>query len=122
WLQIPFLLLIGAEHGEDFGVATVRSLATEHNGTESGSTELLIDIREFDRTEALAAQVSRQVRRPQPRLFDILLQATDQFPQRYVLDVIGRVLVVIVDIFERIDPVADEGLHPVELLLEVRID
>ena len=62
-------------HREDLGVAGVRRLVAEHRRRERRRAEDLVHEAELDLAEALAAELGRQVRRPQPALLDLLLAA-----------------------------------------------
>ena len=69
---------------------------------------------ELDLAEALAAELRRQVRGPQPALLDALLQRR--------VDAVDLILVELVeDRLQRPDLLADELAHPVQLLLKLRI-
>ena len=71
----PALLLLGrAGEGEDLAVARVGRLAAEHRRGVDRRAEDLVHQPELDLAEALAAELGRQVRRPQPALLDRRLQ------------------------------------------------
>jgi hypothetical protein len=75
-MQVALLLLRGAAHREDLGVATVRRGVSEHQRRQGAGTEDLVHQPELDLTVALAAELGIQVRGPQPLLLDLLLQRT----------------------------------------------
>ena len=60
--------------------------------------------------EPHAAQLGRQVGRPQPLRLDLLLERPDQHPHL----VVGQI-----ERLEREDLLADEPAHPLQLLLEL---
>ena len=121
-LEILRLLFLGTEHGEDLAIARVRPLAAEHHRPECRGAEHLVHISELDRAAAATAQMLGQMRRPHAVILHLLLEALDHLAQRQILDVVGSVLVIVIDEFERADLVLDKVLHPIELLLELGVD
>ena len=65
-LEVLLLLLVGAVVGDDLGVAGVGRLAAEHDRRPLRPAEDLVEQRELQLAEALAAELGAQVRRPQP--------------------------------------------------------
>ena len=74
-VQPALLLLVGAGQREDLGVARVRRLVAERDRRVAASVPRISCMSpRLDLAEALAAEVGREVRRPQPALLDPLLQ------------------------------------------------
>ena len=73
-VAVVALLLRRAGDRDDLAVAGVRRLVAEHRRRDRRRAEDLVHQRELDLAEALAAELGRQVRGPQPALLDLLLQ------------------------------------------------
>jgi hypothetical protein len=73
-VQVAVLLLGRAGQREDLGVARVGRLAAEGVRGPRRRAEDLVHEPELDLAEALAAELGRQVRGPQPAGLDLLLQ------------------------------------------------
>ena len=111
-VQPLLLLVLRAGQREDLGVARVRRLVAERDRRERLRAEDLVHQAELDLAEALAAEVGRQVRRPQAALADLLLQRRDRALEAVLAELVE-------DRLERPDLLAHEVAHPVELLLEL---
>ena len=116
-LQVAGLLLVGAEHRQNLGVARIRRLATEHRRRPAGTAEDLVEQRELDLAEALATELRAQMRGPQPLILHLLLQRPQN---RHHL---GVLLVIWVegDEIEGFKLVPHELFDPVELCLIFRV-
>lgn len=112
-LQIAGLLLVGAEHREDLGVAGIRCLATENRWRPTGPADDLVEQRQLDLPVALPTQLGCQVGGPQALFFDLALQRTQD---RHGL---GIFLVVRIEChqIQRLELVDHELLDPVQFLL-----
>src|SRR5439155_13393915 len=104
------LLLLGAPHGDELGIARVGRLVAEDRRRVDRRAEDLVHEPELHLTEPPATHVGRQMGRPEPALLDLLLERVGQPPE-------GRL--VEVERLERVDLVTDEPPHPLELLLEL---
>ena len=113
-LQPALLLLGSAGEGEDLAVARVGRLAAEHRRGVDRRAEDLVHQPELDLAEALAAELGREVRGPQPALLDRRLQ---RGVDAIELDLREAVL----DGLDRPDLVADERPHPLEVALELGV-
>ena len=113
--EVALLQLRGAVAGEDLGVAGVGRLAAEHDRPRMGPAEDLVEQRQLDLPETLAAEMRAEVARPQPALAHPLLERGHEPPAHRVVHV-ERVTDHEV---ERLDLVRDEPFDPVELGLEL---
>ena len=111
-IQVLVLLVLGARHGEDLGVARVGRGVAEHGRREHRAAEDLVHEAELDLAEALAAEVGRQVGGPQAALLDLLLERRDGALEAVLAELLE-------DGLDRPDLLAHELAHPVELLLEL---
>jgi hypothetical protein len=82
------------------------------SASERRAAEDLVHEAELDLAEALAAELGRQVRRPQPAALDLVLQRRVDAVERRLVEVGG-------DRLDRPDLLAHEGAHPFELLFEL---
>jgi hypothetical protein len=113
-VEPPLLLLVRAGEGEDLAVARVRRLAAERRRGVDRRAEDLVHQPELDLAEALAPELRREVRGPQPPLLHLFLQRGE--------DAVELVLSELVrDRLDRPDLLADEGPHPLELGVELGI-
>ena len=76
-VQPAILLLGGAGHGEDLGVAGVGGGVAEGEWGDGRGAEDLVHQTELDLAHALTAELGRQVRGPQAACLDLLLQRCD---------------------------------------------
>ena len=77
----PAVLLLGrARHREDLGVAGVGSRVAEGQRRDRRGAEDLVHETQTDLSQALAAELRRQVRGPQPPRLDLLLQRRERSP------------------------------------------
>src|SRR5829696_4433021 len=112
-------MFIGAEHSEDFGVTGVGRLTAEDDRTPRRSAEDLVDERELDLAVALAAEFGSEMACPQALFAHRGLQRPDELGKLGRQRRIDGVLVLMSKVIERLDLVADECVHPVELCLEL---
>ena len=116
-LEILRLLFVGPEAGEDFGIAGIGRLGTEHYRRKSTPPENFIHEAQFDLAKALATEFGTQMRCPQAALLDPLLQRPDQRAGSAVR--IEGVRGAPENQVQRFNLGFHEVLHPVELLLEL---
>ncbi len=111
------LLLVGAVGREHLHVPGVGRRGPEHLRGRRVATEDLVQQTELELAVARTAEVLVEEDGPQPLVLDLVLERLDQGPDLRVLraDRVGE------HVAERLDLLAAELLHPVELLLEFRI-
>ena len=116
WLEPPIALLLPAAgldaHGEQLGVARVRRVVAEHEGSERRLSEDLVHQTELDLAEPATAELRGQVRCPEATVLHLRLEWPHRFEKGAVVEV---------DRLEGEDLVTHEGAHPVELTLELRL-
>ena len=120
-LQVAPLLVVGAEHGQNLGVAGVGRLAAENDGTPSCSAQDLVDEREFHLTVALTAKLGSEVACPQPLFAHPVLKWAHDLGEFGGQRRVDDVLALIGEVVERLDLVAHERVHPVELRLKLGV-
>ena len=76
-LEVQLLLLVGAVVGDDLGVAGVGGGGAEHDRRPVRAAEDLVDQRQLELAEALAAEFRAEVRGPQAARLDLLAQRAD---------------------------------------------
>jgi hypothetical protein len=114
--QVAFLLVFGAEAGDDLRVAGIGCLGSEHDRRPRAAAQDLVDQRQLDRAEALPAEFRTEVRRPQPLVADLLFERVDDFA---ALVVQRQELTAGEQHLQRLDLFADELADPVELFREL---
>ena len=92
WEEPPFLLLVGAEHVQDLGVARVRRLAPEDQLAPHREADLLVQIRVIEEPRSRAARLGRHVRRPEAELAHLVAQPGDECV-RFIVLLVEQVLV-----------------------------
>jgi len=102
--------------GDDLGVAGVRRLAAEHDGRPGRAAQDLVQERELQLAESLAAELGSEMRRPQALPPHLLLHRVDGLPP---LALERRELQVGEGEVERLDLLPHELVGPVQLLLVV---
>src|SRR5262249_37547515 len=109
----PALYLPGrSREREDLAVARVGSLAAEDVRRVDAGAEDLVHQAELHLPEALTPELGREVRRPQAALSHGRAQRLEDALQVVVADLVR-------DRLDRIDLLADEVAHPLQLLLEL---
>ena len=119
-LQVPAPLLRRAEQREDLRVAGVRRGRSEHSRCPVGTTEDLVHQGELELPVTRTAEFGPQMAGPQALRLHLLLKWGEDRPGRRVACVVqiaGRGEQQV----KRLHLLADEPLHPVELLLELRL-
>ena len=116
-LQETRFLLVRAVVGEDLRVARVRRLAAEDDRRVRRSAEDLVHQRQLDLAVTLAAEVGSQVAGPELSLLDLFLERRDQLLAVRAGEVVGATE----DEPQRLDLVPDELVHPVQLVLKLRV-
>ena len=106
------LLLLVTDQGQDLAVARVGGLVAENPGRPIGLPFDLVHQPELHLAVTLAAELGRQVRRPEAARLDLLLEVPDDAHE-------GRV--VAFEDLEWDDRLTDEAPHPGELLRELRV-
>ena len=114
--EVLLLLLVGPVVGDDLGIAGVGRLGPEHDRRPLGPSEDLVHEGELHLPVALATELGAEVAGPQAAFADLLFERVDDGPQCVVERVEGLVPPKKVD---RLNLVADEGVDPVQLLLEL---
>jgi hypothetical protein len=118
-LQVPGLLLVGAEVGEDLRVAGVRRLGAEDARAPDRLAKDLVQHRELELAVALAAELGAEVAGPQALLAYLVLERLDDVAL-LVGEVFGGLVVVVrPERVDLVDLVGDEAVGPVEFLLEL---
>ena len=120
-LQVALLLLRRAEQRQDFGIAGIGRGATEHRRRPRRAADDFVHERELELPVTFAAELRRQMTRPQPLSLHFVAQRLDRRARFLVLRVVHRARVRKQQI-ERLDLFAHERVHPIELLLEFGID
>ncbi|PQM45975.1 hypothetical protein C1Y40_03853 [Mycobacterium talmoniae] len=115
--QIAGLLLVGAEHCQDLGVARIRCLTAEYRRRPARPAQDLVEQRQPHLSVALPAEVGGQVRRPQALLLDPLLQRAQHRHGVGIRPVVG----VQRHQVQRVDLRAHELLDPIQFALIVRL-
>ena len=115
--QVAVLLVLGAEAGDDLGIAGVGRLGAEHDRRPRAAAQDLVDQRQLDRAEALPAEFRAEVRRPQTLVANLLFERVDD-PAPLVVQ--RQKFAAGEQHLQRLDLFADELADPVELLLEFR--
>ena len=113
-LQVAFLQRLCAVAGEDFRVAGVGRLTAEDRRCEAGAPEDFVHEAELQLAIPLAAEVGSEVTGPQAAVLHLPLERANDRHR----GPIGLVVRIVEDVVERLDFLADERVHPIELLLE----
>ena len=108
-LEVLGLLLVGAEVGQDLGVARVRRLAAEHRRCPPRPPQQLVEQRQLHLPVALPAHLRFQVGGPQALLPHLLLQR----PHHRQGPLVGLVVGCAQHIVERLDILPQESVDPV---------
>ena len=103
---------------ENFGVARIGRLASEHDRRIGRAPEDLVHQSELDLPVSLPAELRPEVAGPQLALFDFGLQRPHE---RVALRIAHVIRMAVEDELERLDLLAHEFFDPVELLLELRL-
>src|ERR1700730_7403762 len=111
----PAVLLLGrAGEREDLGIARVRSGVAEGHRRDRRGAEDLVHQTQAQLAHALTAELGWKVGCPQALRLDLLLQRRHRLAQPVEAELAP-------DRLQRPDLAADDLVHPVELLLEVRV-
>src|SRR5487761_718 len=110
-MQPPVLLRLGPEVGEHLGVARVGCLVAKDDGAPHRGALDLVHQPQLYLAVTLASELRRKVRGPELLLLDLLLQGPDRAHEP---------LLVRLEYLERVNLVAHEAPHPLELGLELR--
>ena len=117
--QVLVLLFLGAEPGDDLGIAGVGGLGAEDDRRPGCPAEDLVDQGELHRAESLTTEVGSQMRRPQALVAHLLLERVDDAAPFVVQ---RQEFAAGEEHFEGFDLLADELPDPLEFLLELRFD
>ena len=118
--QIAGLLVLGAEHGQDFSVAGIRRGGAEYGRRPIGAAEDLVHQGQLDLAIARSTKFRSKMAGPQALGLHLGLERLQNLAVLGVLDVIGRAVTREQKI-QRLAFLAHEGLDPVQLFLEFRI-
>ena len=117
-LEVHLLLLVGAVVGDDLGVAGVGGGGAEHVRRPVRAAEDLVDQRQLELAETLAAEFGPEVRGPQAAGLHLLAQRADVHPEVALERVVRELRIEQV---ERRDLLVAELADPLQLCFEFRI-
>ena len=106
------LLLLGPAHRQQFGVARVGCVVAEDRGRVDAAPEDLVHEPELHLTEPTPAELGLEMGGPQPLTPDLVLHRVGDAAERVHVQL---------ERLERLDLVAHEGTHPVQLRFELRL-
>ncbi len=116
--QVPVLLFLGAEAGQDLCVAGVGCLGPEDDRRPRAAAQNLVDQCQFHRAETLPAEFRAEMRCPQPLFAYLLFERIDDAA---ALVVQWQEFATGEQHLERFHLFAHEIAHPLEFLLKFRL-
>ena len=120
-LQVALLLPGCAVQRQDFGIPGVGSGAAEDGRRPRATSEDFVHERELELPEPFAAELGRKMAGPQSLPLHLLAQGRYEGARLLILRVVHRPGAREQEI-ERLDFLAHEVGHPIELYLKIRID